>query len=111
MTDHDNGTPGLSKLSSRIAKTACGLLENRGELLLLELQEERVRLIEVLIWALALLFLAVMTIGVLTATIIFLFPSDYRVYAAGGFTLLYLVGCVVAMISLKKLLKRALFPS
>jgi len=53
----------------------------------------------------------VMTAGVFTATIIFLFPPDYRVYAAAGFTLLYLAGCVVAAMNLKKLLNRALFPS
>lgn len=111
MTGQDNGVPGLGTLTSRMAKTACGLLENRGELLLLELQEERARLIEVLVWGLGLLFLAVMTIGALTATVILIFPPEYRIYAAGGFTLLYLAGCVLAIITLKKLLKQAVLPS
>jgi uncharacterized membrane protein YqjE len=111
MTDTDNGAPGLGTLSSRIAKTACGLFENRSELLLLELQEERARLIETLIWGIGLLFMAMMALVVLTGAVILLFPQEYRIYAAGAFALLYLIGAVVALMTLKRLLSRAFFPS
>jgi len=41
----------------------------------------------------------------LTGTIIFLVPEQYRVYAAAGFGVLYLIGAVTAVLSIKKLTK------
>jgi len=105
MSENNHEASGLKTLLSRLGRTAVGVLENRGELLAVELQEERARLIRLLILAMSLLFLGLLGALLLTSAIIFLFPSDYRVYAAGGFAVLYLGGAVAIFFSLKANLK------
>ena len=99
----------LGTLLGGISRTGIGCLQNRGELLALEWQEEKAHVAELLIWTVAALFTAVMTALMLTATIIFLFPPAWRVYALAGFTLLYLIGGIVTFSSLKKRLKHQPF--
>lgn len=96
--------PGLPDLLQRVAKTASGVLQNRAELASLEWQQEKARLVALLVWAGALVFLAVAGTLLLTAVIIFVCPEDWRVYVAALFTLLYLVAAVGAWVGLKKLL-------
>src|SRR5438128_10547516 len=109
MAEADHQRPGITTLLGRLARTGLGAVQNRLELFAIEWQEERVRLTELLIWGMALLFLAIMGTLLLTATIIFLFPEELRIYAAGAFTLLYLIGSVVACFGLRSLLKHAPF--
>jgi uncharacterized membrane protein YqjE len=99
--------PALPQLLRKVLFTAWGAVQNRGELFLVELQEERTRLLELVIWVSAVCFLAVMFFGVMTATIILLVPAESRVYAAGGFALFYLIGAVLSLLNLNSLLKRA----
>jgi uncharacterized membrane protein YqjE len=106
--NHDN-PPGLRALVARLAHTGAGVLRNRGELLSVEWQQEKARLTEVLAWTVVLLFLAVMGMILLTATIILLFPEDKRIYVAGGFTILYLAGAVAAWFALRSLLRQEPF--
>ena len=101
--------PGVVPLLRKIAGTGLGALKNRGELLLLELQEEKERLIVAFVWSAALLFFAFMGLLLLTATIIFLFPEAYRLWAAVGFTVLYLGGAVASVFIIKSVLKHVPF--
>src|SRR5438309_2030920 len=110
MSANNHPAPGLADLTKRIFHTGLGALGNRGELLALEWQEERARLLALLIWGLGLLLLGILTIVLLTGTIIFLFPPDQRIYAAGGFTILYLAGAIGAFVMVKSLLKQEPFP-
>lgn len=110
MAENNHEPPGLSGLLRKIGRTAFGALHNRGELLALELQEEKVRLIELFAWALGLLFLAIMTALSLTATIIFLFPPEDWRYVAAGFTVLYLIGAAIVFFVVRNLLKRPALP-
>jgi len=105
MADENNHSPTLGVLARRIGRTALGALENRGELLTVEWQQEKARLTQMLLLSVALMFLGLVGVFLLTATIIFLFPEEYWRYAAAGFTVLYLGGAVAAFIGLKKLLK------
>ena len=111
MADSNNHSPNPGTLLGKIGRTGLGLLQNRGELLLIELQEEKTRAIQLLIWAIGLLFLGIMTMLLLTGTVIFLFPEEYRKYAAIGFTVLYLIGTVSVALWLKAALKRVPFPA
>lgn len=104
-----NHQPGLGTLAQRLGKTALGALENRGELLAVEWQQERARLTGLLLLTVALLFVGIMAMLLLTATIIFLFPEDLRLYVAAAFTVLYLAGTGVLVFSLLSLLKREPF--
>jgi uncharacterized membrane protein YqjE len=105
----ENHSPGLGVLGRRLGKTALGALENRGELLAVEWQQEKERLTELLLLSMGVVFLGIMAALLLTATIIFLFPEDVRLYVAAGFTVLYLAGCGLAFFALKALLKREPF--
>src|SRR5437588_6298050 len=106
MAENNHEPPGIPGLLRKVGLTALGALENRGELLALELQEEKARLLELLVWALGLLFLAIMATLALTATIIFLFPLEAWRYVAAGFTVLYLAAAGFAFFTVRKLLKR-----
>src|SRR5947209_7110455 len=109
MTDNQDHPPGVLPLLSKLARTGLGALQNRGELLLVELQQEKTRLIELLVWVAGLLFLAFMGLMLLTATIIFLFPEGLRLWAAAGFAVLYLAGAITAFFTIKSLIKQAPF--
>ena len=105
MADNNHRGTGLGALASRLGRTVFGALENRGELLSVEWQQEKARLLQLMFMAMGLMFLAVMGVLLFTATIIFLFPEEFRLYVAAVFTLLYLGGAVAAFIRLKALLK------
>ena len=109
MRETEQEEPGLRSLAGRLARTGLGALRNRIELFTVEWQEERARLTELIMWLVALLFLAMLGVLLLTATIIFLFPPEYRLYVAAGFTLLYLIGAGVAWAGVKSLLKQEPF--
>src|SRR5437660_10957375 len=110
MAENNHEPPGFSGLLNKVGRTVLGALQNRGELLALELQEEKARLLELFVWALGLLFLAIMATLALTATIIFLFPMEYWRYVAAGFTVLYLVAAGFAFFTIRNLLKRPPLP-
>ncbi|MDB6017636.1 MAG: hypothetical protein JWR19_2125 [Pedosphaera sp.] len=110
MTNGESHPPELSTLIRKFALTGLSALQNRGELIQVELQEEKNRIIEMIIWGATVCFLALMFLVVFTATLILLFPEHLRVYAAGGFSLLYLVGAVLALLNLKALVKSASLP-
>jgi uncharacterized membrane protein YqjE len=84
-------------------------LENRAELFVVEFEEENDRLLKMVLCGVGALFLSMMTVLLLTGTIIFLVPEPYRVYAAGGFAALYLIGAVGAGLTIKKLIKKPPF--
>ena len=109
MAEDTHRPPGLLRLVQRLAFTGVGALRNRGELLAVEWQEERARLTQVMLTAAGFGFLAMMGVLLLTATIIFLFPEEERIYVTAGFTVLYLLGAVAAWLSLRALLQREPF--
>jgi len=109
MSEHNHEPPGLASLTSKIVDTGLGALRNRGELLAVEWQEEKSRLVGLLLWGVGFLFLAILGLVMLTATIIFLLPQDQRIYVAAGFAALYLLGSIMALLIMKSLLKREPF--
>jgi uncharacterized membrane protein YqjE len=110
MAEGGANPPSLPELGRKLLLTGFSALHNRGELLQVELQEEKNRVIELFIWAGAVCILGMMFLLVLTATIVLLFREDLRVYAAGGFSLLYLTGAVLALLNLKAHVKNAALP-
>src|SRR2546423_107651 len=105
----DGNGPVLGRLVQKLSSTTIGALQNRVELLAVELGEEKGRLLEMVLVGVGLLFLVMMGLVALTATIVFLFPEEYRIYALGAFALLYLAGAVVAFFMLKGVLKQPPF--
>jgi uncharacterized membrane protein YqjE len=109
MTATDHQLPTLGRLAHRTLATCVGALENRAELFVVEFEEENDRLLKMVLCGVGALFLSMMTVLLLTGTIIFLVPEPYRVYAAGGFAALYLIGAVGAGLTIKKLIKKPPF--
>lgn len=101
---------GITALGRRMLGTFLSALHTRGELFLVELEEEKTRVVELLIWAMAAGFLAMMFLALFTVGIILLFPEGLRIDAVGGFCLLYLAGAIVAFYNLRGLLKNGPAP-
>jgi uncharacterized membrane protein YqjE len=110
MAPNNHEPPGLGRLARTLGRTALGAVRNRAELLSVEWQEERAHLIELQIWTVIMLFFALMTMVLVTATIIFLVPTSARLYVVAGLALLYLAGGVVAWLRLRQCLQHKSFP-
>jgi uncharacterized membrane protein YqjE len=96
-------------LITSIKELYAGLLssaKNRFELFLVELREERTRVLELLLWAAGALFLSLMSFIIITTAVLLLFSQDARVYAAAAFSIGYFVLAGYSIVRLKKLLKQ-----
>lgn len=109
ITETDNELPSLGRLTRRVLATGLGALQNRGELFLVELQEEKGRLLKLILVGVGALFLAMMTALLITGTVIFLLPEDVRIWGVIGFTVLYLGATIWAILTLKGALKNIPF--
>ena len=109
MTAAEHEMPTLGRLARRTVATVLGAVQNRAELFAVEFAEENDRLLRMVIMGVCGMFFAMMTILLVTGTIIFLVPEGDRVYAAGGFAALYLVGAIAAGLMLKKLISQVPF--
>jgi len=110
MTATEHEMPTLGRLARRTISTILGAVQNRAELFAVEFAEENDRLLKMVIFGVGGMFFAMMTVLLVTGTIIFLVPEGDRVYAAGGFAVLYLVGALAAGMMIKKLISQAPFP-
>jgi uncharacterized membrane protein YqjE len=99
----------LPALLGRLARTGAGALLNRGELLAVEWQEERQRLVELMAWTVGWVFFAVMASIMVTATIVLLVPEDKRVFVTAGFAVLYIAAAIWLWSVLKKLVQKEAF--
>src|SRR5262245_42831585 len=106
MMRNNHHGPTLTTLLRKTLTTGLGALRNRGELFIVEIQEEKARVVTVILRGILALLLGMMTALLLTATIIFMMPLAYRVYAAAVFTLLYLAGTIWAVVSVRGLLNK-----
>ncbi|BBI99864.1 hypothetical protein FGKAn22_15570 [Ferrigenium kumadai] len=90
---------GLLGSAKRLLCTLTSIVSTRLELLANELQEERLRLTQMLFFALAALFCFGMGILLLTVFIVVLFWDDHRLAVVGGLTVLFFAsGTVMAML-------------
>ena len=97
-------SPGIFGSVRRVIDTTLAILQNRLELIAVELGEEKSRAISVLVWGALLIFFAFMTVIALTATIVFLL-WEHALYALAGFTALYLIGAIASMLIVKGKIK------
>ena len=107
--NHDTADTAFASLGRKAIATSLGALRNRGELLIVEWQQEKARLTELLFFSIGLLFVAIMAMLLLTATVIFLFPEHLRLYVAAGFAVLYLGLAAWLVAAIRSLIKREPF--
>lgn len=81
------------------------IVSNRVELLAVELQEERSRLVGALVLAAAVVVFCLLTLVMLTFTIVLAAGEEHRLAAAIGTTLVYLVAALAAFWRLRVRLK------
>lgn len=92
----------------RMFDNAIGAVHSRVELVVLELQEERDRAVNVLVWSGIMLFLIFMAIVAFTFCVVVAL-WQYAVWVGLGFGGLYLIGAVIAANVIRKRLKAPFF--
>jgi uncharacterized membrane protein YqjE len=81
-------------------------VEDRLKLFGIELQEEKLRLIQIFIWISSAVFTCVMAITFASLTLVYLFWESARLAALGGLTLLYTGALVTIVVAFRRYLAR-----
>lgn len=98
---------GLFSSVRRVADTCVSSVHNRVELFALELQEEKIRLVRLLLWTGAALFAAFLAITVITLAVVMLIPDDKQKIAISGFGLLYGIVAIIVALKLRSEVRNA----
>jgi len=96
MSDNSHEPGGILTSVRSILDRALSVAENRVELFAVELRQERCRLVECLIWAVAVVSFAIASLTLLSLAIIILFWENARVAALLALAALYLLGTLLA---------------
>ena len=83
-----------------------GTVKDRLELFVVELQEEKFRLIQTFVWICAAIFTGMMAIVFASLTLVYLFWESARLTVLVGLTLLYAGGTVALLVALRRFLAR-----
>src|SRR5689334_12983341 len=92
------GTGSLRRSVELIART----LQNRAELLGVELEAEGRWVVAALFWTAATILFAVLSAAIITVTILLIIPEHLRMWGLLGFCALYLFGAVYAYTVLRR---------
>lgn len=98
--------PGLLQSLKRLGRTALGIAENRLELLLVELEEERWRVVDALFLVASVTVLALMTLITGTLAMVMFFPPEHRAEVLAVVSGVYLLATLVALLKLRTRLKK-----
>jgi uncharacterized membrane protein YqjE len=96
---------GLMESLERLAGTLLAIFQTRLELLSNEMEEERVRIEQMLLYGSVALFFFGLAIMLLTAFIVVLFWDSHRLLVLGGFTALFFVAGLLVLNELRRLAK------
>ncbi|MEO7413519.1 MAG: phage holin family protein [Opitutaceae bacterium] len=81
-------------------------VHDRIELISVELQEEKQRLIQLFVWISVAIFTGMMALAFASFTLVYLFWESARLIALGGLTLLYTGAAVASVLALRKQIAR-----
>jgi len=105
----DRGTPAPASFMGSLRSLGDGLLasmEDRLELFSAELQEEKFRLIQTVIWICAAAFTGMMAIIFASLTLVYLFWDSARIAVLVGFAATYAVALAAVIIGFRRFLAR-----
>lgn len=88
------------------ADSLLGSVHDRIELISVELQEEKQRLIQIFIWISVAIFTAMMAIVFASITVVYLFWESARLAVLGGLTLFYTGAAVTTVLALRRQISR-----
>ncbi len=106
MDSPSPATPGLIGSLHTLGEALMSTLQDRLELVSVELQEEKFRLIQIFIWISAAVFAGMMAITVASLTLVYLCWENARLAALGGLTLLYTATLVAIVVAFRRFLAR-----
>jgi uncharacterized membrane protein YqjE len=110
MAPDENPPHGVLAALRSLWATGCALLRNRVELFGVELQEQKLRLLRLMILGAVGVFLANLGLVMLTITVIFLAGPEARPLVLVGLTLLYLAAATIVFLILRKEIRSAPLP-
>lgn len=93
---------GLMESLKRLAGTLLAIIQTRLELLSNELEEERLRIGQMLLYGSVALFFFGLAIMLLTVFFVVLFWDDHRLLVLAGFTVLYFVAGLLVWNELRR---------
>jgi len=96
------GSTGLMESLERLAGTLLAIFQTRLELLSNEMEEERVRIEQMLLYGSVALYFFGLAIMLLTAFIVVLFWDSHRLLVLGGFTALFFVAGLLVLNELRR---------
>jgi uncharacterized membrane protein YqjE len=94
---------GLMVSLKRLAGTLLAIIQTRLELLSNELEEERLRVRQMVLYGSVALFLFGMATMLMTAFVVVLFWDSYRLQVLAGMTLLFLLAGLLLLNSLRRM--------
>jgi uncharacterized membrane protein YqjE len=97
---------GLCGALRTLGDTLVGTVQDRLELVSVELQEEKIRLVQMFAWISAALFAGMMTLIFASLTLVYTLGDDNRPAALGGLAVLYGTGLVVIVVAFRRHLAR-----
>ena len=106
MDTHAPGSSGLLGSLRGFADGLLGSVHDRFELLSVELQEEKHRLIQIAIWISAIAALALLAVTFASFALVVLFWETARGAVVSGLALAYIAGLVATVVGFKRFMKR-----
>jgi len=97
---------GFTGTLQQLGASLLGAVYDRVELLGLELQEEKFRLVRLFLWISAVFFTGVMALTFASLTLVYLFWETARLAVLGGLTAFYLGAVATLIVTLRRHLTR-----
>jgi len=94
----------------KLADTGLAVVHDRLELLGVEFQEEKFRLIQMFFWISAAIFSGVLAITFASLTLVYIFWESARLAILGGLALFYLAALLVLVVRFRRYLSRQPLP-
>ena len=106
METGPSAPPGILGSLRTLADGLFATLEDRLELVSVELQEEKFRLIQLFVWISAAVFAGVLAITFASLTLVYFFWESARLAVLGGLAVFYTVAAVALIIAVRRLIAR-----
>ncbi len=100
------GSPGILSSVRTLADNLLATVHDRVELVSLELQEEKQRLIQIFIWISAAIFSGMMAVTFASITVVYFFWENARIAALGGLALFYTAAVVALIAGFRRYIRR-----
>ncbi len=110
MDSPSPATPGLIGSLHTLGEALMSTLQDRLELVSVELQEEKFRLIQIFFWISAAVFTGMMTITFASLTLVYFFWETARLAVLGGLTVFYAATLVAIIVGYRRFIARLPVP-